>query len=165
MDWTNKEFGQRLRAAREGRRVKAKDFAAAMGISKGYLSNLEHGNKEPYARWIKQVTELLRVPATYFLLITHKLEIDSTEPFALAPPAPAAEPSALTPQSHQAAEVESEQRAEEVAKILKLEAAAPKVLAGRSKPPSPPAETRNKRPNRGGARKGKASISGHKGSR
>ena len=41
------EFGKRLRKLRESKGMNGSEFAAHTGLSRGHLSELEHGKREP----------------------------------------------------------------------------------------------------------------------
>lgn len=81
----NKEFGDKIRALREAKKVKdpsfsLRQFASAAGISATFLSKVETGEfPPPAAETIKRIAELLEVNADELLALAGKVDPDLPE--------------------------------------------------------------------------------------
>ena len=60
-------LGQRIREAREGKRITRKILAATAGIGEVYLGEIERGLKMPSLNIFIKITEALGIPADYIL--------------------------------------------------------------------------------------------------
>lgn len=55
-------FGQRLKAEREARGQSFAEFAESLGISRGFLSNLEKGVRKPSSDLVSRLAPILGLP-------------------------------------------------------------------------------------------------------
>jgi transcriptional regulator with XRE-family HTH domain len=61
------KFGERVRKLREGRKMDMTEFAAHCGISRGHLSELEHGKREPGLLMLQDIADGLGVSMSRLL--------------------------------------------------------------------------------------------------
>lgn len=77
---TKQEFGRRLRKARKAQGDTMECFAEKVGISRIFLSDIEHGNKLPAMDTFIRMVNALNVSADYLLkddLKTGYLDLDN----------------------------------------------------------------------------------------
>jgi transcriptional regulator with XRE-family HTH domain len=60
-------FGNRVRRLRESRNMNATEFAAHSGISRGHLSELEHGKREPGLLMLQDIADGLGISMSRLL--------------------------------------------------------------------------------------------------
>lgn len=69
-------LGERIRKIREGKNLKLSALAEMAGISPGYLSDIEKGNKKnPTMDKLQCIADALQVPVSEFLSTEEKLNI------------------------------------------------------------------------------------------
>jgi transcriptional regulator with XRE-family HTH domain len=61
------KFGERVRGLRERRNMDATEFAAHSGISRGHLSELEHGKREPGLKMLQDIAGGLGISMSQLL--------------------------------------------------------------------------------------------------
>ena len=69
--------GEVLRLLRVFNNIKATDLAAQLGISKSYLSEIEHGKKQPTIDLLDKYAEILNIKTSTLLLFSEALDDDS----------------------------------------------------------------------------------------
>ena len=60
-------FGKRVRKLREDRNMNISEFAAHSGISRGHLSELEHGKREPGLLMLQDIADGLEITMSKLL--------------------------------------------------------------------------------------------------
>ena len=110
-------FGAKLRALRADRNMTQRDMAAALGVSNGYLSALEHGR-----RGVPTFDLLQRIIALFGVIWDEADEL--TRLARLSHPKPAIDTSDLSPEATELANLLSQHlhvlRPEEVEELLRL---------------------------------------------
>jgi len=61
------KFGKRVRKLRVNRKMNISDFAAHSGISRGHLSELEHGKREPGLLMLQDIADGLGISMSTLL--------------------------------------------------------------------------------------------------
>ncbi len=61
-----KKLGQRIKAYRGQKELRQIDVAVAVGISSGYLSSIEHGQRHPSLKVMEKLSRVLRIPLKTF---------------------------------------------------------------------------------------------------
>jgi transcriptional regulator with XRE-family HTH domain len=64
---TLSSFGSRVKEVRKALRISQKDFAASLGMSGSYLSEIEHGNAAPGYEFLFKLSALYRVSLDYLV--------------------------------------------------------------------------------------------------
>lgn len=62
-----KEVGKRIRNARSEKRITQEKFAEMLGVSTGYISQIESGQKCFNLRRLKESEKILEKPTSYFI--------------------------------------------------------------------------------------------------
>jgi len=67
MDEISKKFGENLRKIRLEKKMSQGDICRALGVDRGYISNLETGKRNPTLSTIKRIADALGVPVDRLL--------------------------------------------------------------------------------------------------
>lgn len=59
-------IGDKLKTLRKGRKLTQDQVAAAFGLSRGAISNFEHGKRKPDIKLLQAFAEFYGVPLDYF---------------------------------------------------------------------------------------------------
>lgn len=70
-------MSNKIKELREKHRLTQDEFANLLNISKGYMSQIEIGERSPSLKILKQISKLFSVPIDY--LIFEKASMDSSE--------------------------------------------------------------------------------------
>lgn len=73
-----KRFGEKLRALREQRGLTLRQLAASLGVSNGYISRMETGNKTPNIAMLVKIA--IFFDADVNQLVKDELELESELP-------------------------------------------------------------------------------------
>jgi transcriptional regulator with XRE-family HTH domain len=67
-----KEVGKRIRNARAEKKITQEKFAEMLGVSTGYISQIESGQKCFNLKRLKETEQILEKPTSYFIDGTEK---------------------------------------------------------------------------------------------
>ena len=67
-----KEVGKRIRNARSDKKITQEKFAEMLGVSTGYISQIESGQKCFNLKRLKETEKILEKPTSYFIDGTEK---------------------------------------------------------------------------------------------
>ena len=67
-----KEVGKRIRNARSDKKITQEKFAEMLGVSTGYISQIESGQKCFNLKRLKETERILEKPTSYFIDGTEK---------------------------------------------------------------------------------------------
>jgi len=67
MDEISKKFGENLKKIRLEKKMSQGDICRALGVDRGYISNLETGKRNPTLSTIKRIADALGVPVDRLL--------------------------------------------------------------------------------------------------
>jgi transcriptional regulator with XRE-family HTH domain len=62
-----KKLGKNMKHAREVKQMSQGDIARALGVDKGYVSNLENAKRNPTLATVEKLAEVLRVSVSELL--------------------------------------------------------------------------------------------------
>ena len=63
------KIGQAIKTLRTGRRLTQHSLAESAGVSKGFLSLIEKGKREPDLDFVEKIASVLRIPPQLVLLL------------------------------------------------------------------------------------------------
>ena len=67
--------GQAIKTVRQKKLVKQKDLAELLEISSSFLSQIEHGKREPSPELIEKIADALRIPVQLILLLSTEFKL------------------------------------------------------------------------------------------
>lgn len=75
-------IGKIIKELRKKRGVPQREIVKALGISQGYLSLIENGDREPSVEMIKNIADALQVPQQLILLLACDSQKKQTSSFS-----------------------------------------------------------------------------------
>ncbi len=67
--------GQAIKTVRQKKLIKQKDLAVLLEISSSFLSQIEHGKREPSPELIEKIADTLRIPVQLILLLSTEFKL------------------------------------------------------------------------------------------
>ncbi len=83
------ELGLTIKKLRKNKELKQRNLSEIMGVSQGYLSLIEKGNKEPSLKMLKKIAGALNVPVSilFWISLTEEdIDINKREIFKTLKP-------------------------------------------------------------------------------